>query len=198
MHHSKRALVCICWKLEKLNLNALTTGERANVAATDQAQTLQHIDQHLHVVRQSQASLLALVHNIRSATNNSCQTALTSIQQANVERSLFYLQQIAKIYRFRTAEDRALDPTGTKTIISRRRSIRSSRSELILKRISQQLIQPIGMRYNAICRQTAMSQQHNEQTKQVRRIRSCSDAVDKPKHPATGDRRMLEKPGEST
>lgn len=195
----KRALVSIRWKLEQL-ISANNASGRVN---TETAKSLQHIDQHLHGVRQSQASLLALVHNIlaTSAAATSRQPELTAMQLSNIDRSLFYLQHIAEYFRVRTGDaSRAIDdPATVLAEPGRRHAIRRSpRSELILKRISRQLIQPIRMRYNAMCMRRARLEQmsahkpdRTHRSLTVRRTQSCMTGGGLPKHPAAGDHQLL-------
>lgn len=77
---------------------------------------------------------------------------LTQEQQINIERSLFYLEQIAEYFQKRVNDGHSLPEEKLCAVqsmgIARRSSPRSVRSDMILKRLSRELIQPIRKRYN--------------------------------------------------
>lgn len=153
----------------------------------------------MHGVRQSQASLLALIKNIQATSAaTSHQPELTVMQQSNIDRSLFYLQHIAEYFRVRTGEASAIDGPAAVAAPGRRHTLRSPRSELILKRISRQLIQPIRMRYNAMYMRrerldqlSANKTNRAQRSQKVRRTQSCSNGGGQQKHPAAGDNQLL-------
>lgn len=105
--------------------------------------------------------LLGTLKSIQSKSNgiaDSKMTHLTPLQQANIERSLFYLQQINDLFcvKFKkTIFSSSVDLLKTqrdliaaKKTNATRKSVYSVRSEMILKRISHELMQPIRDQYN--------------------------------------------------
>lgn len=94
--------------------------------------------------------------------------ALTPLQQANIERSLFYLQQISDFFRvkfqksvFSSSIDLLKGGNGlsVKQSMTHRKSLHSVRSEMILKRISRELLQPIREQYNTLYEKNCELQQ---------------------------------------
>lgn len=122
---------------------------------------------------------------------------LTAEQHANIERSLFYLEQIADYFqkRLQARNDDALNEVASgqdeklcavrSLAVARRSSPRSVRSDIILKRLSRELIQPIRKRYNGVYLMRAESQQQRK--KDV--IKGVVDTVREGHHHYTASRK---------
>lgn len=129
--------------------------------------------------------------NICSESNKT--VSLTPLQQANIERSLFYLQQISDFFRVKfqksvfsssvdmlKVQKELLNPSAN--TLARRKSLYSVRSEIILKRISRELMQPIRQQYNEIYMKNFELQQRARQLndrrfKPIRKSRSQTTVV---------------------
>lgn len=115
--------------------------------------------------------------------------ALTPLQQANIERSLFYLQQISDFFRVKFQKSifssvTHLNPGGKALVsvnsMTRRKTLHSARSELILKRISRELMLPIREQYNEMYMKNVLLQEKANRLnglrfKQLRK--SCSQTT---------------------